>query len=150
MSGGRVEGMGCRLLLCPLPAQARAHTNGPCPTAIAHGSPLPPPPTTPHHTHIPPPPHPSQLHGPHRTALPPPARTDGHVRIYRFLEEGRRIELVHSTAVEGVPGAMAAFKGRLLVGVDANLRLYDMGERRGGRGLLRTPAVLGSSAGLSP
>ncbi|KAL4425697.1 hypothetical protein ABPG75_009713 [Micractinium tetrahymenae] len=55
---------------------------------------------------------------------------NGHVRIYRFLEEGRRIELVHSTAVEGVPGAMAAFKGRLLVGVDANLRLYDMGKKR--------------------
>lgn len=72
-----------------------------------------------------PPTAPPNLHPTH-----PP--TDGHVRIYRFLEEGRRLELVHSTAVEGVPGAMAAFKGRLLVGVDANLRLYDMGERAGG------------------
>ena len=43
---------------------------------------------------------------------------DGYVRLYRFLEGGRRIELLHKTAVEGVPGAMAAFKGRLLVGVD--------------------------------
>jgi hypothetical protein len=33
--------------------------------------------------------------------------------------------------VDGVPGAMAACKGRLLVGVDNLLRLYDMGEPRG-------------------
>lgn len=57
----------------------------------------------------------------------------GFIHLYRFLEEGRRLELVHKTAVEGVPGAMAAFKGRLLVGVDASLRLYDMGEWRAGR-----------------
>ena len=49
------------------------------------------------------------------------------MHLYRFLDGGRRIELVHKTAVEGVPGAMTAFKGRLLVGVDASLRLYDMG-----------------------
>jgi splicing factor 3B subunit 3 len=54
--------------------------------------------------------------------------------LYRFLDEGRRIELVHRTAVEGVPGAMAAFKGRLLVGVDNLLRLYDMGERGAAEG----------------
>ena len=36
--------------------------------------------------------------------------------------------------VDGVPGAMAAFKGRLLVGVDNNLRLYDMGALRGSLG----------------
>lgn len=64
-----------------------------------------------------------------------PAPADGFVRLYRFLDEGRRIELVHSTAVEGVPGAMAAFKGRLLVGVDNVLRLYDMGEAAWGRGV---------------
>ncbi|PSC75527.1 splicing factor 3B subunit 3-like [Micractinium conductrix] len=55
---------------------------------------------------------------------------NGYVRIYRFLEEGRRLELVHRTAVEGVPAAMAAFKGRLLVGVDATLRLFDLGKKR--------------------
>lgn len=121
------------------------------------------------------------------------SRADGYVRVYRFLDEGKRIELVHKTQVgpglvwvvdsgvrrlsvraggwrlgrlalrgattmvhckrsasappaacldgrclnerlpsarpqvDGVPGAMAAFKGRLLVGVDNNLRLYDMG-----------------------
>lgn len=36
--------------------------------------------------------------------------------------------------MDGVPGAMAAFKGRLLVGVDNNLRLYDMGALRGSLG----------------
>ncbi|EFN57738.1 hypothetical protein CHLNCDRAFT_56079 [Chlorella variabilis] len=55
---------------------------------------------------------------------------NGFVHLYRFLDDGKRIELLHKTAVEGVPGAMAAFKGRLLVGVDAVLRLYDMGKKR--------------------
>lgn len=43
-----------------------------------------------------------------------------------------------------MPGAMAAFKGRLLVGVDNNLRLYDMGAcgRVGGGFTRALPAQL--------
>jgi len=37
---------------------------------------------------------------------------------------------VHKTAVGGIPGALAAFKGRLLVGVGPILRLYDMGKKK--------------------
>ena len=56
--------------------------------------------------------------------------TDGYIRIYRFKENGRRLELVHRTPVGGIPGALAPFKGRLLAGVGAALRIYDAGKRK--------------------
>ena len=58
----------------------------------------------------------------------PPA--DGYVRLYRFIDNGRRLEMVHITSVAGIPGAMAGFKGRLLVGVNSILRLYDLGKKK--------------------
>ena len=58
----------------------------------------------------------------------PPA--DGYVRLYRFTDNGRRLEMVHITSVAGIPGAMAGFKGRLLVGVNSILRLYDLGKKK--------------------
>ncbi len=50
------------------------------------------------------------------------------MRVYRVGEGGRTLELLHKTPVDGVPGAMAAFRGRLVVGVNNVLRLYDLGE----------------------
>ena len=32
--------------------------------------------------------------------------------------------------VDGVPGALVAFKGRLLAGIEQTVRLYDMGKRK--------------------
>eukprot|EP00891_Asterochloris_glomerata_P004111 jgi/Astpho2/4111/e_gw1.00063.10.1_t len=63
-----------------------------------------------------------------RAAEVPPA--DGYVRLYRFVDNGRRLEMVHITSVAGIPGAMAGFKGRLLVGVNSILRLYDLGKKK--------------------
>lgn len=40
------------------------------------------------------------------------------------------LELVHKTPVGGIPGALAAYKGRLLAGVGKALRIYDMGKKR--------------------
>ena len=54
----------------------------------------------------------------------------GHVRLYRFEDEGKRLEHLHSTEVGGVVGALCAFQGRLLAGVDSHLRLYDMGKKK--------------------
>ncbi|GAB4816845.1 hypothetical protein N2152v2_003891 [Parachlorella kessleri] len=51
----------------------------------------------------------------------------GFVRVYRVLDGGKSLELLHKTPVGGIPGAMAAFKGRLVVGVNNVLRLYDLG-----------------------
>ena len=47
--------------------------------------------------------------------------------MYRLVG-GRTLELLHSTEVGGPVGALAAFQGRLLAGVGAALRLYDLGE----------------------
>ncbi|KAF2543551.1 hypothetical protein F2Q68_00032949 [Brassica cretica] len=54
----------------------------------------------------------------------------GFIHIYRFVEEGRKIELLHKTQVEGVPLALCQFQGRLLAGIGPVLRLYDLGKKR--------------------
>ena len=55
---------------------------------------------------------------------------EGFVRLYRLVENGRKLELVHKTALGGIPGALAAFKGRLLAGVGPTVRLYDLGKKK--------------------
>ncbi|PPD93895.1 hypothetical protein GOBAR_DD09083 [Gossypium barbadense] len=54
----------------------------------------------------------------------------GFIHIYRFLEDGRSLELLHKTQVEGVPLALCQFQGRLLAGIGSVLRLYDLGKKR--------------------
>ncbi|URE36146.1 Splicing factor 3B subunit [Musa troglodytarum] len=54
----------------------------------------------------------------------------GFIHIYRFVEEGKSLELVHKTQVEGVPLTLCQFQGRLLAGIGSVLRLYDLGKRR--------------------
>ncbi|PKA61181.1 DNA damage-binding protein 1b [Apostasia shenzhenica] len=54
----------------------------------------------------------------------------GYIHIYRFIDEGKSLELVHKTQVDGVPLALCQFQGRLLAGIGSVLRLYDLGKRR--------------------
>lgn len=54
----------------------------------------------------------------------------GFIHIYRFKEDGKVLELLHKTQVEGVPLALCQFQGRLLAGIGPILRLYDLGKRR--------------------
>lgn len=37
-------------------------------------------------------------------------RAEGYIRVYSFRDNGRRLELVHRTAVGGIPGALTGFK----------------------------------------
>jgi splicing factor 3B subunit 3 len=53
----------------------------------------------------------------------------GFIHLYRYTQDGG-IELFHKTPLDGVPGAMCGFKGRLLVGVGNTLRLYDFGKKK--------------------
>ncbi|XP_047162957.1 spliceosome-associated protein 130 A [Vigna umbellata] len=62
--------------------------------------------------------------------LPKRTVTAGFIHIYRFVEDGRSLELLHKTQVEGVPLALCQFQGRLLAGIGPVLRLYDLGKRR--------------------
>ena len=40
------------------------------------------------------------------------------------------LELIHSTPVGGIPGALCAFRGKLLAGVGRTIRLYDAGRKK--------------------
>lgn len=60
----------------------------------------------------------------------PRAADEGYIRLYKLIDNGRGLELLHKTAVGGIPGAMAGFKGRLLVGVGPIVRLYDLGKKK--------------------
>ena len=62
--------------------------------------------------------------------LQPRSCTSGFIHLYRFVDEGRKLELVHKTAVDDLPTAMAPFQGRLIVTVGKVLRIYDMGKRK--------------------
>ena len=54
----------------------------------------------------------------------------GYIRIYALEEGGRSLRLLHKTRVDGVPGALASFKGRLLAGIETTVRLYDLGKKK--------------------
>ncbi|ERN13109.1 hypothetical protein AMTRI_Chr11g93760 [Amborella trichopoda] len=54
----------------------------------------------------------------------------GFIHIYRFVEDGKALELLHKTQVDGVPLALCQFQGKLLAGIGPVLRLYDLGKRK--------------------
>ncbi|KAM0044830.1 putative transcription factor WD40-like family [Helianthus debilis subsp. tardiflorus] len=56
--------------------------------------------------------------------------TAGYIHIYRFVKDGKSLELLHKTQIDGVPLALCQFQGRLLAGIGSILRLYDLGKRR--------------------
>lgn len=53
-----------------------------------------------------------------------------YIHIYKFKEDGKVLELLHKTQVDGVPLALCQFQGRLLAGIGSVLRLYDLGKKR--------------------
>ncbi|KAK9916752.1 hypothetical protein WJX75_006568 [Coccomyxa subellipsoidea] len=63
-------------------------------------------------------------------AFYPRTADEGYIRLYRFKDNGRQLELIHKTPTGGIPGALAAFKGRLLAGVGATLRIYEAGKKK--------------------
>jgi splicing factor 3B subunit 3 len=54
----------------------------------------------------------------------------GYLYTYQLLDNGERLELLHRTEVEDVPGAICPFQGRVLVGVGNLLRIYDIGKKK--------------------
>jgi splicing factor 3B subunit 3 len=52
------------------------------------------------------------------------------LHVYRSLDDGQVLQLVHQTEIEDIPYAMVEFQGKLLVGVGRHLRLYDMGKKK--------------------
>jgi len=62
--------------------------------------------------------------------LNPRKTKTGTIHVYRLLEDGRRLELMHVTPVEDVVHAMCPFIGRVAVGVGKWLRVYDLGKKK--------------------
>ncbi|KAK3322379.1 Pre-mRNA-splicing factor rse-1 [Apodospora peruviana] len=62
--------------------------------------------------------------------LNPRQFTEGCIHVYRFHDDGRDLEFIHSTTVEEPPMALTAFQGRLLAGIGKTLRVYDLGIKQ--------------------
>ncbi|MBE7180568.1 MAG: hypothetical protein INR71_05030, partial [Terriglobus roseus] len=54
----------------------------------------------------------------------------GFIHVYRFHDEGRSIEFIHKTKIESPPLALRPFQGRLLAGIGADLRIFDLGMKQ--------------------
>ena len=52
------------------------------------------------------------------------------IYVYRFQDEGKSLEFIHKTKVEGPPLTLLGFQGRLLAGIGNTLRIYDLGMRQ--------------------
>uniref|UniRef100_A0A2C9JNG1 DNA damage-binding protein 1 n=1 Tax=Biomphalaria glabrata TaxID=6526 RepID=A0A2C9JNG1_BIOGL len=62
--------------------------------------------------------------------LNPRSVTGGELLTYQVTESGTKLELLHKTPVEEVPGAITPFQGRVLIGVGKYLRIYDLGKKK--------------------
>ncbi|KAJ1341726.1 hypothetical protein BSLG_003686 [Batrachochytrium salamandrivorans] len=62
--------------------------------------------------------------------LSPSSFTSGFLRVYKLAPDGTSLEFLHKTPIDGIPKVMCAFQGRLLVGVGALLRIYDLGKKK--------------------
>lgn len=60
----------------------------------------------------------------------PRSHNGGFIHIYRFQNEGRELEFIHKTRTEEPCLALLGFQGRLLAGVGADLRLFDLGMKQ--------------------
>jgi len=67
------------------------------------------------------------------TTLSPRSCSTGYLHTYRIIEkpdEGHKLEFLHKTEVDDIPGAIASFQGRIVVGVGRLLRIYDLGKKK--------------------
>ncbi|EON62276.1 pre-mRNA-splicing factor rse1 [Coniosporium apollinis CBS 100218] len=60
----------------------------------------------------------------------PRSFTCGFIHVYRFHNNGRSIEFIHKTKTDAPPLALLPFQGRLLAGVGADLKIYDLGMKQ--------------------
>jgi splicing factor 3B subunit 3 len=60
----------------------------------------------------------------------PRSSTTGFIYTYQICDNGERLEFMHKTPVEDVPGSICSFQGRCLIGVGRYLRIYDLGKKK--------------------
>ena len=54
----------------------------------------------------------------------------GFIKTYKFVDNGKKLELIHSTPCEDIPLAFGEYRGRLIAGVGNILRVYEMGQKK--------------------
>ncbi|XP_074644658.1 splicing factor 3B subunit 3 [Tubulanus polymorphus] len=54
----------------------------------------------------------------------------GYLYVYQLINTGEKLHFLHKTAVDEMPGAIAPFQGRVLVGAGKYLRIYDLGKKK--------------------
>ncbi|KAI9624212.1 hypothetical protein KEM48_009110 [Puccinia striiformis f. sp. tritici PST-130] len=54
---------------------------------------------------------------------------NGFLSVYKFIDDGKAIELIHKTEVDDIPTALIGFQGRLAAGIGKALRIFDLGSR---------------------
>ncbi|CAH7667624.1 CPSF A subunit region-domain-containing protein [Phakopsora pachyrhizi] len=55
---------------------------------------------------------------------------NGFLRVYKFINEGKEIELVHKTEIDDIPSALIGFQGKLAAGIGKALRIFDLGKKK--------------------
>eukprot|EP01063_Lacrimia_lanifica_P025904 TRINITY_DN3399_c0_g2_i1.p1 TRINITY_DN3399_c0_g2~~TRINITY_DN3399_c0_g2_i1.p1 ORF type:complete len:1213 (+),score=503.34 TRINITY_DN3399_c0_g2_i1:154-3792(+) len=60
----------------------------------------------------------------------PQSHSSGLLLVFKFAAGGTQLNLVHKTVVDGIPKAIHPFQGRVLVGVDNRLKMYDLGKMK--------------------
>lgn len=62
--------------------------------------------------------------------LNPRSLSGGFIYAYQVVSGGEKLELIHKTPVEEMPGAITSFQGRALIGIGKYLRIYDLGKKK--------------------
>lgn len=62
--------------------------------------------------------------------LNPRTNQGGFIYTYQVFDNGDKLDFIHKTPIEEIPGAMCAFQGRILCGVGRLLRMYDIGKKK--------------------
>ncbi|WFD27989.1 pre-mRNA-splicing factor rse1 [Malassezia nana] len=60
----------------------------------------------------------------------PQRHRGAYLTTFRLAQDGRALEMVHKTEVDGIPLALHAFHGRLIAGTGTYVRIYDMGTKK--------------------
>eukprot|EP01061_Rhynchopus_euleeides_P021061 TRINITY_DN3424_c0_g3_i1.p1 TRINITY_DN3424_c0_g3~~TRINITY_DN3424_c0_g3_i1.p1 ORF type:complete len:1222 (+),score=530.56 TRINITY_DN3424_c0_g3_i1:133-3798(+) len=60
----------------------------------------------------------------------PKSYSSGLLLTFKFIQQGKQLELVHQTIVDGIPKALHPFQGRLLVAVNNVVKIYDLGRTK--------------------
>ncbi|KAF2070066.1 hypothetical protein CYY_008612 [Polysphondylium violaceum] len=62
--------------------------------------------------------------------LNPKKFTASTINLYKFTDNGTKLQLVYKTEIEDICYALTAFQNRLAAGVGKSLRLFEMGKKK--------------------